>query len=117
MQDEAEGDLEKRSKNKARAAAWFVRKFKTPARRSAPDDIFIRQKRFAIAVFATRVFFVEFKRFKKAPSPLQEEEHKLMREAGLTVYVCDDDLTFDMILEVENKIFEDACALVATTTR
>ena len=88
-----EGDIEHWSVSKARRANYWVRKFTSPARRSAPDDIFAQNG---------RVFFVEFKATGKKPSDLQEHEHKLMREAGLTVYVCDSRELFDEILEAES---------------
>lgn len=87
-----ERDLEKWAKRKAREVGWWVRKFTSPGNRSAPDDIF---------AMIGRVFWVEFKALGKKPTPLQEEEHKVMREHGLTVYVCDSKADFLHILEVE----------------
>lgn len=75
-----ESQIEGWSKQLARNLHYYVRKFKTPARRSAPDDIFAKHG---------RVFFVEFKATGDVPSDLQKHEHKVMRAAGLTVYVCD----------------------------
>jgi hypothetical protein len=72
--------VESWSKDKAADAGWWNRKFKSPARRSAPDRIFAKRG---------RVFFVEFKRTGESPTELQLEEHAAMRAAGLTVYVCD----------------------------
>lgn len=64
----------------ARNLRYYVRKYKTPARRSAPDRIFAKH---------ARVFFIEFKATGDVPSDLQAEEHRKMRLAGLTVYVVD----------------------------
>lgn len=35
------------------------------------------------------VFFIEFKRWKKKPTPIQLYVHKLLRKMGFHVYVCD----------------------------
>lgn len=75
-----EHDVEDWSKKLARRKGWYVRKFKTPAHRSAPDDIFIKNG---------RVFFTEFKATGESPTELQAEEHAGLREHGATVYVCD----------------------------
>ena len=96
-----EKDIESWAKVYARKAGWWARKFTSPAHRSSPDDIFAKNG---------RVFFVEFKRTGEHPTPLQLEEHKAMRAAGLTVYVCDSrrgeelhskHLAFTEILDVE----------------
>lgn len=77
---------------KARNHGWWVRKFVSQHRRSAPDDIFAKNG---------RVFWIEFKATGKEPTALQAEEHRLMREAGLTVYVCDSRRMFDKIMADE----------------
>lgn len=75
-----EGVLEKKSKARARRDGWYARKYTSPQHRSSPDDIFAKNG---------RVFFVEFKRTGESPTELQAEEHRVMRAAGLAVYVCD----------------------------
>lgn len=76
-----ERDIEERVCRYARENGWWVRKFTSPGRRSAPDRIFAREG---------KVIFIEFKAPGKKPTPLQEQEHRRMRAAGLTVYVIDD---------------------------
>ena len=79
--DARESSVEGRAKRYARSLGYWVRKFKSPGRRSAPDDIF--KHRYGIP------FFIEFKAHGKPATALQLEEHAEMRAAGLTVYVCD----------------------------
>lgn len=88
-----ESEIESWSVKKARQSGWWVRKFTTPSRRSAPDDIFGREG---------RIFWIEFKATGQRPTPLQLEEHRVMREHGLTVYVCDSREDFEAILGSEN---------------
>lgn len=88
-----ESQIEGWSKQVARNCGWWVRKFKTPARRSAPDDIFGKHG---------RVFWVEFKATGDVPSDLQKHEHEVMRGAGLTVYVCDSQELFLRIFKKED---------------
>lgn len=64
----------------ARNLKYYCRKYKTPARRSAPDRLFAKH---------ARVFFIEFKATGEIATDLQREEHRKMRKAGLTVYVVD----------------------------
>ena len=87
-----ERDIEDPSVEKARRRGWWVRKFKSPAQRSAPDDIFAKDG---------RVFWVEFKRPGKDATEKQKDYHAEMRAAGLTVYVCDTREKFDEILRRE----------------
>lgn len=49
------------------------------------------------------MFFVEFKATGEKPTPLQEKEHEDMRDAGLTVYVCDSREQF-------RRVFGGECA-------
>jgi hypothetical protein len=88
-----EGKVQKDSVKAARKAGWWAQKFVAQGRRSAPDYIFAR---------AGRVFFTEFKRTGEDATELQKDYHEKMREAGLTVYVCDDPQDFcDRILFAE----------------
>lgn len=91
-----ERDIEDWAVARARRQGWWVRKFKTIQRRSAPDDIFGKYG---------RVFWIEFKAPGQKPTPLQEEEHREMRAAGLTVYVCDSRDLFDDIMEGEDVVW------------
>ena len=89
-----EKDIQGPSVAKARKAGWWARKFSsTPGNRSVPDYVFAKTDR--------RGFYVEFKRPGGTATDLQDEEHKKMRDAGLTVYVCDTRELFDAILATE----------------
>ena len=79
--DARESSVEGRAKRYARSLGYWVRKFKSPGRRSAPDDIFKHPY--------GDVFWIEFKAYGKPPTALQLEEHAEMRAVGLIVYVCD----------------------------
>lgn len=57
------------------------RKFKTPNRRSAPDQIFL----FGRGLVA----FIEFKRKGEGPTPGQLREHEALRKMGYVVGVAD----------------------------
>jgi hypothetical protein len=89
-----ERDIESWSVRRAEKAGYWCRKFKAPGRRSAPDRVFARNG---------RVFFVEFKATGEEPTELQEEEHRKMRSAGLTVYWTDSRDGFAFILAMEES--------------
>lgn len=89
-----ERDIEGWSKRKAKAAGWWVRKFKSPGNRSVPDDVFAKNG---------RTFYVEFKATGEVPTELQADEHRQMRAAGLTVYWTDSRLGFQYILDQEDS--------------
>lgn len=89
-----ERDIEDWAVRKAREQGWWVRKFTSPNRRSAPDDVFAKRG---------RVFWIEFKATGEAPTPLQRKEHLEMEAAGLTVYVCDSRARFCGILSAESE--------------
>lgn len=93
-----ERDIESWAGNQAKKAGWWHRKFKAPGRRSAPDRVFAR---------TGRVFFVEFKATGEKPTELQEDEHKQMRAAGLTVYWTDSREGFKSILSYEMTMMEE----------
>ncbi len=85
-----EKDIQGPSVTKARKAGWWARKFSSaPGNTAVPDYIFGK---------GGRIFFVEFKRPGGEATEKQSEEHKKMRAAGLTVYVCDTRERFDIIL-------------------
>ena len=89
-----ERDIESWSGRKAKEAGWWHRKFTSPGNRSVPDRVFARHG---------RVFWVEFKATGQKPTELQEDEHRKMREAGLTVYWTDCREGFAEILSLEEK--------------
>jgi hypothetical protein len=89
-----EKEVENPAKAYARRLGWWVRKFKSPGNRSAPDDVFGKNG---------RIFFIEFKRPGKKPTPEQLLEHEEMRRHGLTVYVCDNLEEAKQIIDAENE--------------
>ena len=56
-------------------------KFASPNRKGVPDRLCVMPN--------GRVFFVELKAPGKAPTPLQQHEHELLRSLGHTVLVID----------------------------
>lgn len=90
-----ECDIESWSGRKAKDAGWWHRKFASPGNRSVPDRVFAKNG---------RVFWVEFKATGKKPTELQEDEHRKMREAGLTVYWTDSRDGFAFILAMEDAL-------------
>lgn len=90
-----ESDIENWSGDLAKRSGWWHRKFASPGKRSAPDRVFAKKG---------RVFFVEFKATGQEPTLLQQHEHALMREAGLTVYVCDSRENFGLTLKLEEDM-------------
>lgn len=78
-----------------RARGYWARKFSSPQNNAVPDYIFGRDG---------FTLFVEFKAPGKKPTELQEDEHKLMRAAGLGVHVMDDIEVFKhKVLEWERE--------------
>lgn len=64
----------------ARHYGWKAYKFSSPGNSSVPDRMFIRDG---------FVFFIEFKRPGNTATDNQLEEHKLLREEGMLVWVID----------------------------
>mgnify|MGYP003493003621 CR=1 FL=1 len=58
-----------------------VYKFTSPARAAVPDRLYISAKGF--------MWFCEFKRKGKVPTPAQEREHERLRLRNVTVYIID----------------------------
>ncbi len=69
-----ERDIEDRVCRYAKTKEWTHRKYTTPARRAAPDRIFLG--------FPGYVFFIEFKAPGKKATVLQKKEHEALRELG-----------------------------------
>lgn len=76
-----ERDIEKKVKEYARKRGWYVKKFTSPASRSVPDDIFLKNG---------FVFWIEFKATGCKPTVAQLEEHEKLFAKGGTVFICDD---------------------------
>lgn len=76
-----EKDIEKKVCDYAKKLGFYVRKFTSPAQRAVPDRLFINPHGV--------VFFIEFKQKGKKPTPLQEHEHKQIRENEGMVFIVD----------------------------
>jgi hypothetical protein len=76
-----EKDIEQKGNAYARAHGWLQRKFKSPGRAGALDQIYFREGRCIV---------VEWKRPGGVLSKLQEMEIKALRQAGIEVYVLND---------------------------
>jgi len=75
-----EKSIETACKNWARDHGFYVRKYKSPGRRSAPDDIFCH---------SGVIVFCEFKAQGEVPTKLQQDEHDEMRSHGMAVFWTD----------------------------
>lgn len=64
----------------AKSKGVLCYKFTSPAHRAVPDRLFI---------YKGRVMFIEFKREKGKPTPLQEREMRLLAEQGMVAVVVD----------------------------
>lgn len=64
----------------AQTLGFLVYKFVSPGQKGVPDRLFLRKG---------HVIFVEFKAPGEAPDPMQEEQHKRLRDAGFQVEVID----------------------------
>lgn len=85
-----EKQIESWCKKYARERGWYVRKFTSPANRSVPDDIFLKNG------FA---FWVEFKATGKKATDAQRYEHEQLIQHGAYTHVCDSKEQFHGILE------------------
>lgn len=75
-----EKEVEKKWCDVAKRFGWKAYKFSSPGNSSVPDRMFIRNG---------FVFFIEFKRPGKTATENQLEEHKVLREQGMLVWVID----------------------------
>jgi len=76
-----ESQIEKKAKAYARQHGFWVRKFKSPGNRAAPDSIFMSPKGV--------VFFIEFKAPGKKPTAAQLRELLLISKQGGNSYWVD----------------------------
>ena len=79
--DPLEKDIELAVCKYAKDVGMLAYKFTSPNRAAVPDRIFI--------VPGGRVFFIEFKRKGKEPTPQQHREHERLMSKGVDVYVID----------------------------
>lgn len=76
-----ESVIEKKVTAYAEKKGWVTRKWKSPGRRSVPDQIFLGA--------GGEVFFIEFKAPGKEPTQKQHLEHGGLRCRGFEVFVID----------------------------
>lgn len=77
-----EKDIENKVVKYARSLGWLVYKFTSPAQRSVPDRLFMRNG---------VVLFIEFKRKGEKATPKQGHEAKVIyKQGGVPVVLVDD---------------------------
>lgn len=88
-----EKTVEKKNRSWAKAAGWFVAKIMRTSLDGFPDRFFARCQRQDRCIFCGRgrVVLMEFKRDGKEPEPLQVQRIKELRDAGVEVYVVDNE--------------------------
>ena len=69
----SEKKVETAAKRWARDHGWYVRKFTSPAHRSVPDDLFVKD---------SRVVFIEMKKPGETPTDNQWDEIEEIRDHG-----------------------------------
>ena len=94
-----EREVETYFKDETRLAGMRPYKFVSPARRSVPDQILLREiAPEHRAIVAQYMRFVELKRPGEKPTKSQEREHERLRALGFTVEVLDDKAKIDMLV-------------------
>ena len=86
-----EKEVEKKVCDYAKTKGFLTYKFVSPARASVPDRLFIAPD--------GQMFFVEFKRPGARPTPQQEREHQRLRAQGCWVYVIDDVIVGEALVD------------------
>jgi len=90
------GPLEKKIEEKvckyAKNQGILAYKFTSPNRASVPDRLFITS--------TGTVFFIEFKRLGRVPTPGQEREIQRIRDTGVPVFVVDDPRAGQMVINM-----------------
>lgn len=79
--DPLEKDIEKRVRLFAKELKFLCYKFTSPGQSHVPDRLFITA--------TGMVFFIEFKRRGKKPTPAQEVEIEKIRVTGVRVFIVD----------------------------
>lgn len=103
MRRRLEKSIEKACKRWAQGRDWWCAKFKSPGKRSAPDDVFSRQ-----FPRRQRILFVEFKAEGEEATENQKLYHEEMRRAGCEVWVIDNvDLFKSIFTLIEKHETED----------
>lgn len=86
-----EKTIEKKLSDEVKKRGCLAPKFTSPGFDGMPDRI--------VLMPGGRMAFVEVKAPGKAPRPLQEARHRLLRWLGFTVYVLDDESKIGGILD------------------
>lgn len=86
-----EKTIEKKLTDAVKARGGLAPKFTSPGFDGMPDRI--------VLMPGGRMVFVEVKSPSKAPRPLQEARHRLLRQLGFHVYVLDDESQIGGILD------------------
>lgn len=90
-----EKEIEKKVCDYAKSLGMLAYKFTSPGRMSVPDRLFITP--------SGKIFFIEFKRLGKKPTPAQYREHEHLRDKNVTIIVVDNvdygKLCIEMMME------------------
>lgn len=86
-----EKTIEKKLSDAAKARGGLAPKFTSPGFDGMPDRI--------VLMPGGHMAFVEVKAPGKAPRPLQEARHRMLRQLGFPVYVLDDESEIGGILD------------------
>lgn len=86
-----EKTIEKKLADAVKARGGLAPKFTSPGFDGMPDRI--------VLMPGVRMTFVEVKAPGKAPHPLQEARHRMLRQLGFRVYVLDDSSQIGGILD------------------
>jgi len=101
-----EADVEGYWKRGCENRGWVSEKFKSPQKRSVPDQIITVPAGNFECIYPF-VFWNELKRPGKNATPNQESDHNRRREAGCLVFCCDSYEQCDMAFQIVELILSD----------
>lgn len=87
-----EKDVERAVCEYARSRGHLAYKFTSPQRSAVPDRLMIAP--------GGLVYMIEFKAPGKKPTPAQQREHDRLRAQGVNVYVIDDVVTGELLVNM-----------------
>ena len=90
-----EKQIEAKVTEYARAKGFLAHKFTSPNRAAVPDRMLVHP--------SGLVFFIEFKRAGKLPTPAQAREHARLRAHNVSVYVVDDVEAGKLVIDTVNN--------------
>ena len=102
---ERESSIEGKSVDLWQADGWVVRKWKAPGHRGVPDRIMFRRWPCEYRACCAP----ELKKLGETPTEFQADEHEILREAGLDVWVIDSLEKAQELLDFYNKMHEANC--------